>query len=140
MKIETEAFSYIRIHHPTFRSEEITGNIDMVVYHQGAVGERTQNLKRELEFFNEKDFITYNVLDLQKDINLETVIEITNKEFEASIKNKKWLHYFIETGGKITYFIGAYIGDESYAFELSPEILEQCAELHVHLECKFFYR
>lgn len=68
-------------------------------------------------------YLAYLLFELQPISDLEKIINDANSRLEKSIKNKKWFHHFIDTGGTVSYYITLVV-NEYDSFELSPETLK----------------
>jgi len=129
----------IQLFHLSLSSTEIKGYFNMVPNIQASVNEqRVTSTGVYLDAKYDRTYLCYHIIDLKDNIiELERAIEITNSHFSSKVKNFDFLNSFIQTGGKIGYYIALYTR-RYYVFELSPDILKQCEELHVNLGIEIF--
>lgn len=90
-----------------------------------------------LSGFHKESYICYEISGIWECGELEEAVEYTNTFFRKIIDDTSFLDIFVKTGGRINYYIGLYINRHD-AFNLSPELLKQCEELHVNLGTEIF--
>jgi hypothetical protein len=133
MKTE-KLFFGVRLFHPYFKPEEITGRIEEKPVTTQTAGEPFKTPKgRETSRINTQTFVVYDFsID---DNNLVEAIKTGNGFL---LKNIDFINELKRTGGKCDYYITSNSRDK-FTFYISPEIFNECAALGIHLNVEIYF-
>lgn len=124
----------IRLWHPTISAESIISSIGCHPEVIQRAGEQKKTKKGSpLEGFYEQTYIAFEYLR-EPDSNLSSAIVKANK-YLSSIKS--FIFQFIASGGRIDYYISI-VSQTWFAFEIYPELIQECADLQVSIGVEIF--
>jgi hypothetical protein len=124
----------VQFFHNEINSDEIIQNINIVPDIKRNVGEEwTPKNKNTEGKINEMTYVAKTIIKTN-DIDIEFAIKNTN---EILLKNINYINEFISSGGEIYYYI-TIVSSKKYTFELSPEIIRECALLGIKIGVELY--
>ena len=124
----------IVVRHPILPTRDITPIFDIK-----ATAEHSANTPRispsGKEYCNFREsYVRYDVVpEILKGSNHDIIIHNLNTYFKSKVKDKQKLELFLQSGGNITYEVYLDEIHDENIFELSPQILGECADLGISL-------
>ena len=124
----------IVVRHPILPARDITRIFDIKAAAEHSVNEvRVSTSGKKCGIFRES-YARYDVVpEILKGSNHDIIIHYLNTYFKSKVKDRQKLESFLQSSGNVTYEV--YL-DEIYdenIFELSPRILDECADLGIQL-------
>jgi len=124
----------VRFSHKKISSDEIIQNINIIPDVKRSVGEEWTPKNKQTEGkINEITYVAKTIIKTN-DIDLENAIKKAN---ELLMKNLNYINKFNNSGGKIDYYI-TIVSTKYYGFDLSPEIIKECAVLGIEIGVELF--
>jgi hypothetical protein len=124
----------VRFSHKKISSDEIIENINIIPDVKRNVGEEWIPKNKQTDGkINEITYVAKTIIKTNN-IDIENAIKNAN---ELLMKNINYINKFTSSGGEIYYYI-TIVSTKNYVFELSPEIIKECAILGVEIGVELY--
>jgi hypothetical protein len=124
----------VRFSHKEISSDEIIQQINIIPDVKRNVGEEwTPKNKQTERKINEITYVAKTIIKTNN-TDIENAIKNAN---ELLIKNINYINKFTNSGGEIYYYI-TIVSTKNYVFELSPEIIKECAILGIKIGVELY--
>ena len=124
----------VRFSHKKISSDEIIQNINIIPDVKRNVGEEWKPKNNQTEGrINEITYVAKTIIKTNN-TDIENAIKNAN---ELLMKNINYINKFINSGGEIYYYI-TIVSTKKYVFELSPEIIKECAILGIKIGVELY--
>ena len=124
----------IVVRHPILPARDITLIFDIKAAAKHSVNEsRVSASGKKCGIFRES-YVRYDVVpEILKGNNHDIIIHDLNTYFKSKVKDRQKLESFLQSGGNVIYEIYLDKIHDENIFELSPRILDECADLGIPL-------
>ena len=124
----------IVVRHPILPARDITLIFDIKAAAKHSVNEaRVSASGKKCGIFRESYVRYYVVPEILKRNNHDIIIHYLNTYFKSKVKDRQKLESFLQSGGNVTYEVYLDKIHDENIFELSPWILDECADLGIPL-------